>query len=174
MITTDDIIYRLSGGASNTNPNASLGGAMSTVSGGIIPKTKTLNSLFDDIGSAEAIAGDTEFRCIYVQNINEALTLLSARIWIYQNTPSTGTTMQLGAALQGVDGEASTIADESTAPSPAVTFAETCVGYSTGIYISDLVVNGFHGIWLKRIATAGVVVISDDNFILKVQGITDT
>ena len=33
---------------------AALGGAMSTVAGGIITKTKTFNSIFDDISGAEA------------------------------------------------------------------------------------------------------------------------
>ena len=55
-IAASDIKIRLSGGASNTNPNLALGGAMSTASGGIIT-TNVLNNDMDDITSAEASTG---------------------------------------------------------------------------------------------------------------------
>ena len=85
-IAETDILYKLSGGTTNTSPAASLGLAMSTQSGGIIVKTKTFNSIFDDVSGAEAAAGDIEYRCIYVHNNHGSLTLTSAKVWIETNT----------------------------------------------------------------------------------------
>ncbi len=50
-IIATDIIYRLSGGASNTDPALSIGGIKSSTAAGA--------TLYDDVSSAEASAGDT-------------------------------------------------------------------------------------------------------------------
>ena len=52
-----DLEYRLSGGAANSDPILSIGGAMSSVE-------VTGSTLFDTVSSAEAAAGDTEYRCV--------------------------------------------------------------------------------------------------------------
>jgi hypothetical protein len=57
------IVFRLSGGAGNTDPAASLGGVMSSTAVGS-------NTLFDTVSAAEALSGDTEYRCYYVKNTN--------------------------------------------------------------------------------------------------------
>lgn len=72
-IIATDIHYRLSGGAANTDPNASLGGAKSSAA---MP-----SSIFDDVPSAEATAGSVEYRCIYIHNAHEDLTMLAPRIY---------------------------------------------------------------------------------------------
>jgi len=55
--------YLLSGGATNTNPNSSLGGLPSSV------EVKTgLNSLFSQVTKNEATSGGTRYRCIYISN----------------------------------------------------------------------------------------------------------
>ena len=48
-------IWRLSGGAANTNPLASLGGIMST-------STAAGSNIFDDVTGDEGAAGDVEYR----------------------------------------------------------------------------------------------------------------
>jgi len=59
---------RLTGGADNDDPDASLGGVASSeeVSG------TPLNNLFDDITPAEAEAGCTEYRAISIYNSGDA------------------------------------------------------------------------------------------------------
>jgi hypothetical protein len=44
MATIADLEVRLAGGASNTNPNASFGGAMSTVAGGVVQSQSAVSS----------------------------------------------------------------------------------------------------------------------------------
>ena len=113
-ILTTDIIYRLSGGAANSDPNASLGGAKSSVAAG--------SNLFDDKSSAEATAGRIEYRCFYVHNAHASLTYLAPKIWIQTNTPSADTTVDIGLGTSAVNGTEQTVANETTAP-VGVTFS---------------------------------------------------
>ena len=94
-IVTGDLLYRRSGGASNTTPAASLGGAMSTVSGGIIT-SGTANDVWDDVTAPEAAAGDTEYRGLYLHNNHGSLTLQTSGIWIDSLTSSPDTEFDLG------------------------------------------------------------------------------
>src|SRR4051812_35557073 len=86
-IVASDLKFRLSGGSSNTDPNASIGGVKSS--------TDAASTIFDDVSSAEAAAGENEYRCIYVHNNHGSLTALAAKIWIQSNTPSADTTVAL-------------------------------------------------------------------------------
>jgi len=88
-VLNTDIKFYLSGGAANSNPALSLGGIISSVE--VNPAT-----LWDNISSAEAAAGDTEYRCIYVKNTSVADTLLAAAAWVSSNTPSASTTLDIG------------------------------------------------------------------------------
>jgi hypothetical protein len=171
-IAETDLIWRLSGGASNTDPAASLGGAMSTDAGGIITKTKTFNSIFDDISGAEAAAGDVEYRCIYIHNEHGTLSLTSAKVWIETNTANAKDMIDIGLDLAGKDGTADTIATEAAAPDPAVTFAHDCIAYATGLSLGDLAAGGGYAIWIRRTITAGMTADDDEFFTLKVQGDT--
>src|ERR1700678_3803574 len=58
-----DVIYLLSGGASNTDPDASLGGLPSTTQVSV-----GLNALFSQVANTEATSGGIRYRCIYVSN----------------------------------------------------------------------------------------------------------
>jgi len=172
-IAETDLIFRLSGGASNTDPAAALGGAMSTAAGGIITKTKTFNSIFDDISGAEAAAGSVEYRCIYVQNANASLGLTSPKVWIDSNVGNVNDMIDIGLDLSGVGGTADTIATETEAPSPAVTFSHACTSYATGLALSGtLTASGNVAIWIRRTITAGMAADDDEAFTLKIQGDT--
>jgi len=172
-IATTDLIWRLSGGAGNTSAAASLGGAMSTAGGGVITKTETFNSIFDDISGAEALAGDTEYRCIYVHNEHASLALTTAKVWISEQTDSASTEISIALDLAGKDATADTIADESTAPDPAVSFVTTPVSYATGLALGDLAAGEGYGIWIKRVVSAEMVATANDHFTLSVQGETE-
>ena len=171
-IAETDILYKLSGGASNTSPAAALGGAMSTVGGGIITKTKTFNSIFDDVSGAEAAAGDIEYRGIYVHNNHATLSLTTAKVWIDTNVGNANDMIDIGLATQGDNGTEDTIANESTAPSPTVTFSHACTSYATGLSLGDLVAGHYYGIWIRRTITAAMTADDDEWWTVKVQGDT--
>ena len=54
-VTNTDVKIRLSGGAANSDPLLSLGGAMSSV--------EASTNVLDDVSPDEATAGDTEYTC---------------------------------------------------------------------------------------------------------------
>jgi hypothetical protein len=150
-IASTDIQYRLSGGAGNTSPLASLGGAKSTTVAGA--------SIFDDVSSAEAVAGDIEYRCVYVHNAHATLTLSGAVLWIPTNTPSPSTTIDVGVGTSPLNGTEQAVADENTAP-VGVTFVAAAT-QGAGVALGDIPANQSRAVWFRRTTTAGAAAVAD-------------
>jgi hypothetical protein len=165
-ITASDIQIRLSGGAANSDVNASLGGAKSSTQ----VTTASLHNLFDQVSGAEAAAGDIEYRCIYVHNAHASLTLQNARVYISTNTPATDTTLDIAAAGEGVNGTAETVGNESTAPT-GETFSAPA-NYAAGISIGNIPAGQHHAVWVRRTITAGAAARNLDNPTIAVEGET--
>jgi hypothetical protein len=134
----NSLAFRLSGGASNSDPLLSLGGAMSS-------NAVTANTLFDTVSAAEASPGDVEYRCFYVYNDGTIdLTALSLSI---SDQPTQGT---YAIALDGGGLNATAegpVADESTAPS----------GESFGagpLSLPDLAQTDKIAVWVRRTISA--------------------
>ncbi len=77
----EDIGYFLSGGATNTDPNASLGGLPSSVE-----LKSGLNTLFSQVTSTEAESGGTRYRCIYLAN-NTSDEIFNVTTTSFQTNP---------------------------------------------------------------------------------------
>ncbi len=157
-IVASDIKYRLSGGASNTDGNASLGGAKSS--------TDVPSGYFDNVGSGEAAAGDIEYRAIYVHNNHGTLTMLGAKVWVQANTPSAETTVDIGVGTSAINGTEQTVANESTAPSGVSFSAPT--DFAGGLALGDIPAGQHKAVWVRRTVTAGAAA-ANDGFTLRVQ-----
>lgn len=164
-IVSTDIQYRLSGGASNSTGNSSLGGAMSNAA-----VSAAVNALFNYVSGDEAASGGTDYRCIYVTNNNASLTLYGAKVWINSNTPSTSTDAQIGLGSAAINAAEQTVANAQTAPA-AVTFAEAA-SESAALAIGDLAPLAYKAIWIKRVVTAGAPAYSGDGVSITVKGET--
>jgi hypothetical protein len=138
---------------------------MSTVAGGIIPQSKTLNSEFDDISGDEAFAGDTEYRCFAFQNGHPTLTAVGGKLYVLQDSTSANTAMSIGLDPSGKNGTATTIATEGDAPAGVTFTAPT--SKATGLSIPDLLPGDWINVWVKRVVTAGMAAIDDDNWVLE-------
>ena len=154
--------WYLSGGAANDSAAASLGGARSTTT------EVTADALFDDVSGDQAASGHTDYRCIYIMN-EDADTLSNAKLWIQSNTASEDTAITIGLDLAGVSATADTIADETTAPDPAVTFS-TAVDKANGLAVGNLAQNAYYGIWIKRVVNSSAAAVTGDTFTLKIEG----
>jgi len=161
-IISTDIKYRLSGGASNTDPAAALGGAKSSNAAG--------STIFDDVSSAEASAGDTEYRCVYVHNNHGTLTLQGAKVWIQTQTPSGDTSVDIGLGTSAVNATEQTVANENTAPS-GVSFSAPS-SFAGGLSIGDIPAGQHKAVWIRRTINAAAAAASD-SFALRVQGDTN-
>lgn len=90
MIETNDIVYVLSGGATNADPDKSLGGDPSSS-----PVLNGLNSLFANVSSDDAQAGLTDYRCMYVFNNSLVETLWKSKVFT-QGEITSGSDAELG------------------------------------------------------------------------------
>lgn len=145
---TDLVFYP--SGASGLN----LGGVVYTTAGEL---PETFHGLFNIVSSTERTLGKVKYRCIYLKN-KSLLTCLNPKIFIPQNTPSSGTELYFAWDPHGVgdgatSGVADTIADESTAPYPLspLVFSngnEVSKGAALG---ADIPPNKMAAIWLRLI-----------------------
>lgn len=165
-IVASDIQFRLSGGAANSDVNAALGGAKSSVQ----VTSAALHNLFDQVSGAESLSGDTEYRCIYVHNGHATLSLQNAVVWISANTPSGDTSMEVAVGTAAVNGTEQTIANENTAPSGTTFSAPASQG--AGLSLGTIPAGQHKTIWLKRIVGASAAAYNTDSATISVAGET--
>lgn len=146
-IISTDIQYRLSGGASNSDGSAALGGVISSNAA-----STALNGLFDAKSSAEALAGRVEYRCVYIRNGHGSLTALGTKFWIEANTPGADTAIEVGLGTSAVSATEQTIANETTAPS-GVSFS-AAASEGAALSIGDLAPSATKAVWLKLTVNA--------------------
>lgn len=158
-IVNTDIKYRLSGGAANSTPSASLGGAKSS--------TEMDSTLFDDVNSTEAASGDTEYRCVYVHNNHGSLTMESAKIWLTANTPSADTAVSIGLGTSAINATEQTVADEGTAPSGVTFSAPSSEG--TALSLGNIPAGQHKAVWIRRVVNASSAAYTNDTFTLRVK-----
>lgn len=165
-IQTSDLQRRLSGGASNSDPAASLGGVISSTA---IPSA-SVHNLFDLVVGAESTPGDTEYRCHYLRNGHPTLTWYAAKVWIETNTPAAGSSVEIALGSSAVNGIEQTVADESTAPS-GVSFS-SAAGSANALTIGDIPAGQHKAVWVKRTISAGASAYDTDSVVLASTGDT--
>ena len=166
-IVNTDIVIRLSGGSSNTDPNLSLGGVISTTA----LTNNSLHNLFDEVSGTESLAGDTEYRGIYILNNHGSLTMKVTRVYISQNSTSADSEMDIAQADDGLNATMETVANESTAPT-GPTFSHPTT-YAGGIDYGNIPFSQKYGLWCKRVINAGAAAITPDEVRFKVDCDTD-
>lgn len=158
-ILQSEIKFYISGGAGNSNANASLGGVIST--------TEMPANLFDDVSSAEASAGSIEYRCIYVKNTNSTLTYIGPKVFLSSNTPSATTDVAIGVGAAAVGATETAVANETTAPA-SVSFSAPA-NFAAGLALGDLAPGAYKAVWIRRTVNAGTAAVQD-GFSLDVRG----
>jgi hypothetical protein len=158
VVLAADIKYYLSGGAGNSTPVASLGGAISTTE--LVDNSAA--NLFANADGTETLAGSTKYLCLYVKNTS-AQTFYSAQLYVTQVTTSTEDeiTMALGSTALGT-GTEQTIANITTAPTGLAAFSAPTT-YATGLVIGDMTAGQWKAIWFKRVINASLATPVDAN-----------
>lgn len=152
--------FRLTGGASNSDPDASLGGVMSSNQ----VSSTSLNNLFDNVEADEATSGDTEYRMIDIYNAGDA-TATSVEIYFSSQTSSADTSIELGEDATNnphlAAASLEVLANESTAPaSPAVSFS--AYTSASSLSLDDIPAGRAARICLKRIVSSSAGNTSSD------------
>lgn len=140
----------------------SLGGAISVTT---VPVS--LNGWYSDINLAEATAGSTAYRCMYIKNESASDTLTGTVIYIATPTPCPSTHVELALGTSGLNGTEQVISSENIAP-VGTTFVAPTV--SVPLVIGDLAAGEYYPIWVKRVTTALAVGTSNDSVVFAVTG----
>ena len=133
------------------------------------------NKLFDDVTKAEALAGNINYRCIYVKNNHASDAATDVRVWINQDSLGADT-IALGADPAGVGdgaatGVATTIANEATAPA-GVVFTQP-LSEAASINLGTFTFGTGRALWIKRDVPVGTLVAtSDDTSLLRFNFLT--
>jgi hypothetical protein len=161
-IISSDLKIRLSGGAANSDVNASLGGAKSSTE----VTDNSLHNLFDQVSGTESAAGDIEYRCVYVHNGHGSLTAQNTHVYISSNTTSADDTWDIALAGEGLNATAETVANENTAPIGETFSAPTT--YAAGLDMTNIPFGQHYALWIRRTVTAGAAAIDSNSVTLKV------
>jgi hypothetical protein len=165
MVAASDILLKYSVGTGSAGNSTS--GTRDTSLGKYISTTQVSappNAFFDDVSSAEASAGDTEYRCIFVHNSHATDSALNVQVSITSEVSGGGvTTVALDNIAASAIGSASAqaagpVADENTAPTGVGTFG------TTAVTIGTLAAGQCRAVWLKRVVGAATASINGDGF----------
>ena len=138
----------MSGGSANSNVNASLGGAKSSV----VLVDNTIDNLFADSLGPETLAGSIKYRALYYHNAHATLTALNAKLYVTANTPSTDDTIDIAVGTAVINAtEQGPVTDENTAPSGVSWSAPST--YATGLALGDIPAGQHKAFWLRRTLT---------------------
>lgn len=154
------LAFFLTGGASNSNGNASLGGAHSSYT----LSATAMNNLFDNVSSAGASAGVVDYRAVDITNTGDA-SAVSVSFYMNPETSSPGTQIDAGIEASPT-GSTTVVTDKATAPA-GVTFSHYNSG--TKLTLPDIAAGAYCRVWLKRSVTAGAVATSSDSGALNVE-----
>ncbi len=157
------IEVHLSGGATNTDPNASLGGVVSDYA----PRQLDRGNVFADLTEAQRVAGAVHYRCLYVVNTHPTDSMANLTVWLDGLPVNAGTAMAIGDDAAGVNGTATTVANETTAPG-SVTFSAPTT-YASGINLGTLAPGDYVAFWVRRTLTAGAAALMYDRLRLGLQ-----
>jgi hypothetical protein len=153
-----NLFFHLTGGASNTDPDLSLGGVGSSE----VLNTTALNNLFDNVKPTEIAVGQLiEYRAIDISNDGDAE---AHNIEFYlTDTPNSESTLAIWYDATGTQ----SIPNETTEPTGASGNWELPLVGSKKAF-SDLAVSGTYRIWVRRTIDQDADNINEDTGTLHV------
>lgn len=161
--------YSVSAAAGNTTAGTqptSLGDQVSTTQLG----TSGANVQFDDVSSAEASAGDTEYRCFFVCNDHATDPATNVTITVQANaTKSTWTVAadNIGVTAKGSgSAQALTVANENTAPSGGAGVGT----FGSSASLGTIPAGSVAGFWVRRVTASSTTPLTADTATLRIGG----
>lgn len=168
VIEQGDIKIYLSGGATNTDPNDSLGGVISSTE----MVDNNLHNLFAKVNAAEALTGSTKYRAVYVKNQNgHGLDYQDIVAYIASQTTSDDTSIEIAVSTEAKNTTIQTIANENTAPTGQTSWV-SAEGISNGQSMGTLGDGDYRGLWIKRIVEENATAYGSDSATFGTRGET--
>jgi predicted phosphodiesterase len=166
VLTPSDIKMFLTGGTTNTNPNLSLGGNISTKE----VVTDIGNNLFRRITESEAGSGVTIYRCVAIKNTDAGgATMKSVVFYMVSDTISVDDGALYSFAQAPKNVIETVIPNEFTAPVGSNINFKATLSRSGGLALGDMAPNDFVNIWLQVFVEPGAKQLSANKFSVRVE-----
>jgi hypothetical protein len=151
-----NVLFHLTGGAANADPDLSLGGDGSSV----VLSGTALNNLFDNVTPPEIESGDlTEYRAIDMSNDGDAEAHHVS--FYFTDTPNSESIVAVWYDSTGTQ----SIVNEATEPTGASgNWTTPLIG--SQLDLDDLAISATHRLWIRRIVDQGADNINEDTAIL--------
>jgi len=131
----------------------------------------TKNGLWDDVSGAQAAAGTTEYRKVFVGVSDTVADVLSSAVaWIASTTPATGDAIWLKSVTAATD--AGNVRSQVT--SVAAQFKSALTAKAVGVDLGNISsgVGNAAAVWMARVVAAGAGAQANNSGILRVEGET--
>lgn len=166
VIITEDGRYTIPGSEGHLYVEADYSALPAQAETDTITVTPISNALWDDINKSESFAGDVEYRCAYITNAHPTDPFIGAKLYI-GSQPSGADTLELALDSAGIGdgsstGVADTVANENTAPDPALTFAAPLT-LGAAMTVGQLEAGDAIAFWQKRTVPANTLTSTPDD-----------
>lgn len=169
-ITVEFLLSGGTTGAGNTDPDVSLGGVITSSPETEVSSTAG-NNLFSKVLNAEALAGSTKYRCIFIKN-SSGSDYTGVGVWISTETLSNDSKVYLAVADEGINETVqfpTGITNEGTAPDGDLTFTHPTQSYAM-LDLPDLSNGDYVGLWVMRVIDPEASGYDNDYCRLTVEG----
>jgi hypothetical protein len=167
-VVASDMLWKFSvsaaaGDTTAGTANTSLGDQISTTQ----ITDNVLDNLFDDVTSAEASAGATDYRCIFIHNNHATDTAFNVKVQLNSQV-SLGASVTIASDNIGVtakgsaSAQAAVIATETTTPTGVSAFN------TTDLTIGTMTPGQVAAVWIKRVTSASTAALSSDGATLRI------
>jgi hypothetical protein len=162
--------YSVAAAAGDTTPGSASTSHGDKISTTEIPDAQLAN-IFANVDGAEAAAGSTKYKCIFIKNNHATLTLTGATVAVQSETAG-GATVDIAtddiakSDADAATAQATTIANETTAPVDVSAFGDGPLA------LGDLAPDEVKAVWIRRTVPASATAVNPDGFILRVTGDT--
>lgn len=132
--------------------------------------TNVKNNLFDDVLKPDALAGATDYRCIYLYNTHATESFLQVGVYGFGasgNPAIAGDLFYVGEDAAGLGngsttGVATVIANEAAVPS-GVTFSSPLIG--SPLLLGAIGPQQCKAVWLKRVVPPALYALTPDDYV---------
>jgi hypothetical protein len=124
--------------------------------------------VFDTVTDPEAVAGDIEYRAVYLKNTHAVSSSTSTVVYVLTQTSSATTDIALAVAVEAAGSDVTAIANESTAPATVTFSAPSTSG--AGLSVGTLAPGQARGVWLRWTVIAGTAATGTDSATVRAEG----
>ena len=117
-------------------------------------------AVWDNVTHAETVAGDVEYRVVYVKNVHSVRSATVTVGWVSAQTTSPTTDIAIGVAVEPAGSDVTAIANESTPPVGVTFSAPSTEG--AGASLGTLAPGQARGLWMRWTVIAGTADLPAD------------